>query len=44
MARYPGSKPVRYDKGLGERCIKYAERIIEWVEEQAPKKPDEDAG
>ena len=44
MARYPGRKPVRYDKGLGERCIKYAERIIEWAEEQAPKKPNEDAG
>ena len=38
MAKYPG-KPVRYDKGLAERCIKYAERIIKWVEEQASKIP-----
>ena len=37
MAMYPGRKPVRYDKGLAERCIKYAERIIKWVEEQASK-------
>ena len=37
MARYPGRKPVRYDKGLADRCIRYAERIIKWVEEQASK-------
>ena len=37
MARYPGRKPVRYDKGLAERCIKYAKEIIKWVEEQASK-------
>ncbi len=35
MARYPGRKPVKYDKGLGERCVRYAERIAGWVEGQA---------
>ena len=38
MARYPGRKPVEYDKGLGERCVRYAERIAEWVESQASQK------
>jgi len=35
MARYPGRTPVRYTRGLGERCIMYARRIIEWVEREA---------
>ncbi len=37
MARYPGRKPVRYDKGLGERCLKYAEEIVRWVKGEASK-------
>lgn len=37
MSRYPGRKPVIYNKGLAERCIKYARRIIEWVKEEALK-------
>ena len=37
MARYPGRKPVRYDRGLSERCLRYARRIIEWVKEEATK-------
>lgn len=37
MARYPGRKPIEYNKGLAERCIKYAGRIIRWVKEQALK-------
>ena len=35
MARYPGRKPIVYDRGRGERCIMQAKRIIEWVEETA---------
>ena len=35
LARYPGRKPVTYNRGLGERCLKYAEKIIRWVEEKA---------
>ncbi|MEM1632388.1 MAG: HEPN domain-containing protein [Thermofilum sp.] len=31
LSRYPGRKPVSYTKDLAERCISYAERIIEWV-------------
>jgi len=37
MARYPGRKPVRYGRGLGERCLRYAERIIRWVEDASKK-------
>ena len=37
MARYPGRKPVKYDRGLAERCIKYAKEIVKCVEEQASK-------
>jgi len=37
MARYPGRKPVTYNRGLAERCLKYARTIIRWVEEQASK-------
>jgi len=37
MSRYPGRKPLTYNKGLAERCIGYARRIIEWVKEQASK-------
>ncbi len=32
MARYPGRTPGRYDRERAERCISYAERIVEWVE------------
>ena len=34
MARYPGKKPVRYNKSLGERCLKYARAIIKWIQEE----------
>ncbi|BEP16727.1 HEPN domain-containing protein [Pyrofollis japonicus] len=37
MARYPGRKPLRYDRELGERCLRYARRIIDWVKEAASK-------
>ncbi|MCD6358084.1 MAG: hypothetical protein DRJ96_08485 [Thermoprotei archaeon] len=37
MARYPGRKPERYNRGLAERCLRYARRIIEWVKEEAAK-------
>lgn len=37
MSRYPGRKPVTYNKGLAERCIKYAKEIIRWVKEEASK-------
>jgi len=40
MARYPGRKPVRYNKDLGRRCLIYAEKIISWVEEKASKTHD----
>ncbi len=43
MARYPGRTPIRYNKGLAERCLEYAERIIKWVEEQASKISSEEA-
>ncbi len=39
MARYPGRKPVKYERGLAERCLRYAETVIEWVKEQASKVP-----
>ena len=35
MARYPGRKPVTYNRGLGERCLEYAGKIIEWVKKKA---------
>ncbi len=35
MARYPGRKPVVYDKRLAERCIRYMEEIVGWVERVA---------
>jgi len=38
LARYPGRKPVRYDKRLAERCLFYAEKIIKWVEKEASQK------
>ncbi len=31
-AEYPGRTPGRYDRERAERCISYAERIVEWVE------------
>ncbi|MEM4029621.1 MAG: HEPN domain-containing protein [Thermofilaceae archaeon] len=31
LLRYPGRKPVSYTKSLAERCVSYAEKIIEWV-------------
>ncbi len=37
MSRYPGRKPVTYNRGLAERCIRYAKRIVEWVKEEASK-------
>ena len=37
MARYPGRKPVKYNRGLGIRCLEYARRIINWVKEEATK-------
>ncbi len=37
MSRYPGRKPVTYNRGLAERCIKYAKEIIKWVKEEAAK-------
>jgi len=37
MSRYPGRKPVTYNKGLAERCIKYAKKIVEWVKEEVSK-------
>ena len=43
MARYPGRKPVRYDEGLARRCLTYATKIIEWVEEQASNIPSGEA-
>lgn|GEM_PF-5318027 len=33
---------MRYDRGLDERCLRYAERIIGWVEE-ASKELEEEA-
>ena len=41
MARYPGRKPVRYDRGLGERCLRYAGKIIEWVEKASKELEEE---
>ncbi|AEM38646.1 HEPN domain protein [Pyrolobus fumarii 1A] len=35
LARYPGRKPVTYNKGLAKRCVRYARILIEWVESQA---------
>lgn len=35
MARYPGRKPVGYNRGLAERCLRYARRIVEWVKKEA---------
>ena len=37
MARYPGRKPFRYDRFAGERCLEYARRIVQWVEEAAER-------
>lgn len=37
MARYPGRKPIRYNKDLGRRCLEYAEKIITWIKEKASK-------
>ncbi|MCD6458227.1 MAG: HEPN domain-containing protein [Thermoproteales archaeon] len=37
MSRYPGRKPVTYNRSLAERCIKYAKEIIKWVKEEAVK-------
>ena len=37
MSRYPGRKPVTYNRGLAERCIKYAKEIIKWVKKEAAK-------
>ncbi len=44
MSRYPGRKPLRYNKGLAERCLGYARSIIEWVKRQAPEIPGEETG
>ncbi len=35
LSRYPGRKPIKYNKKLGERCLFYAGKIIEWAEEKA---------
>jgi len=35
MSRYPGRKPVVYNRGLAERCLRYAREIARWVEEKA---------
>ncbi len=31
LARYPGREPINYDRELGERCLSYGEKIIEWI-------------
>ena len=38
MARYPGRKPVVYDRSMGERCVRYMEEIIAWVERVASRR------
>jgi len=37
MSRYPGRKPVTYNKDLAKRCLRYAQEIIKWVKEKALK-------
>jgi len=37
MSRYPGRKPVTYNRGLAERCIKYARKVIEWIKGEVSK-------
>ena len=37
MSRYPGRKPLTYNKKLAKRCVKYAKEIIEWVKKEASK-------
>ena len=32
LARYPGRKPIVYDRGRGERCLEQARVIVGWVE------------
>ncbi len=34
LARYPGRKPVRYTRGVAERCVRYARELVSWVEGQ----------
>ncbi len=34
MSRYPGRKPIVYNRKLAERCIKYAEEIIRWIKKK----------
>lgn len=34
MSRYPGRKPVTYNRKLAERCIKYAEEITRWIKKK----------
>lgn len=43
MARYPGRKPVVYDRRTAERCIGYMEAIVEWVVREARRRQGEDA-
>ncbi len=40
MARYPGKKPVKYSRSLGERCLKYARSIIKWLQENIVESVD----
>ena len=35
LARYPGRKPIVYDRGRGERCLEQARVIVGWVERVA---------
>lgn len=35
LARYPGRKPVTYNKARGERCVEQARSIVSWVERVA---------
>jgi len=38
MARYPGRKPLKYNRELAKRCLKYAKEIIKWVKKEVSKK------
>ncbi len=35
LARYPGRKPLVYNADRGERCLRQARAIVEWVERVA---------
>jgi len=38
LARYPGKKPLKYNRELAKRCLKYAREIIKWVKAKASEK------